>query len=312
MTPIAFMVDDGCPLVHVYRVHWVEVHHRAPVTESGAPLLETVPNSFLADFCDLCEHYGVRGKFSIVPAPGGRDDVVRGIEGYPPEETVWWLDTVKARLLKGFDISPEGLTHNLAIDLATGSTLPVGENEWSQTQTRETLRPYLIRGLQLLKEVGIDATGFTSPWAFGIEVEDEYTAAMMDAQREVWGREDSWYFLHSISDKPSQRPWVARREGTGRLVSIPATVPDLWWRTINEPEADLTAIAHQAYEHAVRNAEAGGIPVVLTHWQSQFSNGSAAGLRALEQFFELVHRDGRFTWTRCSDLAAATPDNATR
>jgi hypothetical protein len=46
-TPIALLVDDGCPLVHVYREHAVHVHRREPATADGRTLLETVPNAFL-------------------------------------------------------------------------------------------------------------------------------------------------------------------------------------------------------------------------------------------------------------------------
>jgi hypothetical protein len=41
MTPIAFMVNDGCPLVHVYQVHPDEVHHRTPVSRNEWPQTQT-------------------------------------------------------------------------------------------------------------------------------------------------------------------------------------------------------------------------------------------------------------------------------
>ncbi len=41
MTPIAFMADDGCPLVHVYQVHSDEVHHRTPVSRNEWPQTQT-------------------------------------------------------------------------------------------------------------------------------------------------------------------------------------------------------------------------------------------------------------------------------
>ena len=34
-TPIALLVDDPCPIVHVFRDHWVDVHHKPPTPPSS-------------------------------------------------------------------------------------------------------------------------------------------------------------------------------------------------------------------------------------------------------------------------------------
>jgi len=174
--PITLLVDDSCPLIHIYRSHWADVHKKAPATNDGRPLLETIPNSFLERFCDVVQRHGMAGKLSIVPAPAGRGDVVRGIEGFDERLTREWLHIAHTRLRGRFDFCPEGLTHNLAVDLNTGAMLDQGEAEWSESQNRATLTPYLTRGLELLKAAGIDATGITSPWIFGQKVEAEYIA----------------------------------------------------------------------------------------------------------------------------------------
>src|SRR5206468_4314433 len=121
------------------------------------------------------------GKFSIVPAPGGRGDVARGIEGHDPAVTREWLDTARTRLSARWDFCPEGITHNLAVDLENGGYFDESENAWSQRQDRTTLTPYLVRQLALLSDAGIDATGVTSPWVFGVRVESEYLAAIAAA-----------------------------------------------------------------------------------------------------------------------------------
>ena len=82
--PITLLVDDSCPLVHVYRNHWVDVHGREPRTGDGRLLVEVISNEFLNRFCDVVERHGMAGKFSIIPSPAGRGDVVRGIEGFDP------------------------------------------------------------------------------------------------------------------------------------------------------------------------------------------------------------------------------------
>lgn len=303
MHPLALLVDDGCPLIHVYHYHRLETPGALPRTRDGRPLVETIPNSFLEAFCAVCERWGMAGKFSIVPAPAGRGDVAHGIEGFPLAETRAWVQTVQQRLGARFDFTPEGITHYLTVDLTDGTLLPINENDWSQTQTRATLTPYLTRSLELLRAAGVDANGFTSPWVFGLQVEPEYVAAMVAAQRAVYGRADSWYFLHVVSEPEKQRPWVAHRDARGTLVSIPATIEDHWWETIDNPNAVPAAIARRAYEETVRVAESGGVPVVLTHWQSLFSNGLRTGLTALDEYGRLIAADGRFMWRSCWEMA---------
>jgi len=76
------LVDDSCSLIHVFRNHWEDVHHNQPLTADGRQLLETIPNALLERFCQVVEAYQIAGKFSIVPAPAGKGDIVTGIAGY--------------------------------------------------------------------------------------------------------------------------------------------------------------------------------------------------------------------------------------
>jgi hypothetical protein len=269
--PIGLIVDDSCPLVHVFRSHWIDVHHEPPLTKDGRPLLETIPNAFLDRFCDVVEKHGICGKFSIVPAPGGQGDVVRGIAGHDQALTREWLETMKRRL-GPLPASAQRITHNLAVNLAEGAairarTVVAGAD-------RATLTPYLIRQLELLRDAGVDATGVTSPWVFGIKVEPEYVASIAAAQRAVYGRRFSWYFLHMLNEKPDSRPWIALETDEHTLVSIPSNVDDAWWQTIDSPRSDAAYERHRrsgpdtGWPPAVRvSAGRRRLAVLLTHWQ---------------------------------------------
>ncbi len=315
--PIALLVDDSCPLVHVYRYHWADVHKRRPSTADGRPLLDVVPNSFLDHFCDVVERHGMAGKFSIVPAPASLGDIVRGIEGHDPDLTKRWLATARTRLAGHFDFCPEGLTHNLAVDLATGAPLDVGESIWSQTQDRTKLTPYLVRELELLKAAGMDCTGITSCWVFGQQVEAEYLAAIVAAQKVVYDRDFSWYYLHIWHRHPNSRPYVAyAREGT-TLVSINSTVDDFFWQTIDSPRTDAAYVASVADHLLTRDGrggairavlDAGGWPILMTHWQSFFANGLETGLAVLDELGRRVSTAlaGEVEWSSCMELARRT------
>jgi hypothetical protein len=290
--PISLIIDDSCPLVHVFAHHWRDVHQKPLLTPDGRPYPLWIPNAFLTRFCDVTERHGMAGKFSIVPAPAGLGDVVRGIEGHDLALTREWLEIAKARLSDRWDFCSEGITHNLALNLATGEYFPESETAWSQHQDRITLTPYLTRQLELLREAGIDATGVTSPWVFGIEVEPEYVASIVAAQKAVYGRDFSWYFLHMLWKEPASRPWIACQDGATTLVSVPATVPDVWWDTIDSPRTDAAFIGGLADRLLTADGrggkirevlDAGGFPILLTHWQSLFSNGVESGLALLDE-----------------------------
>jgi hypothetical protein len=315
--PITLLVDDSCPLIHVYRNHWVDVHNNLPQTRDGRPLLEYIPNAFLERFCDVVERRGLAGKFSIVPAPGGLGDIVHGIAGFDAQLTRDWLNTAQRRLSERFDFCPEGITHNLAVDLASGKMLDAGESVWSQTQDRRSLTPYLVRELELLRDAGIAASGMTSCWVFGQKVEAEYIAAMVAAQKQVNDLDSSWYFLHIWDDYPETRPYIAFAQGKTTLVSINSTVDDFFWETINSPRSDaefINTVADQLLTAdgrggAIRRViDAGGWPVLMTHWQSFFSNGSETGLAVLDELGRRVQQAlaNEVSWATCSEIARRT------
>ena len=134
--PISLMIDDPAPIISVYHSH-----HRTGFTDDGREVIRNFPNSFLFDFCDIVEKYGLKGKFSVVPMPGNAGDIINGIEGVDFDEMKLWLDTVKKRIVPNFDICPEMLTHNEAIDLKTGESTGIREYDWSNMQDRTTLTP---------------------------------------------------------------------------------------------------------------------------------------------------------------------------
>ncbi|MBQ7335752.1 MAG: hypothetical protein IJW92_04710 [Clostridia bacterium] len=307
-TPISLIIDDPAPVVSVYHEH-----AKSRTTKDGRPLIPTFSNSLLFQFCDIVEKHSIKGKFSVVPMPGNKGDIVSGLEGVAQADLQEWLDTVKARVVPSFTIGPELLTHHQAVDLATGASLGIKECDWASTQNRTTLTPYIAKALTLLKQAGFSSYGVTSPWNFGIEVEDEYVASISQAVYEVSGSKNAWYFLRALRDVPNAKPWIALEDGERTVVSIPATTRDHIWQTID------TARTDQAYIHAVadmlitqdgksgeiiRVLERDGWPILCTHWQSLMSNGLGTGLRVLDEVADRINRllFDRVVWMRFSDI----------
>jgi len=306
--PVSLIIDDPAPGAAVYHDH-----HKTGFTDDGRPVLEYVSNSFLYTFCDIVERRGIRGKFSVVPMPGNRGDIVRGLRGVSDGVREEWLELVKTRVAPRFAIGPEMLTHHKAVDLATGEPLELNEKEWAATQERTTLTPYIARAFALLKEAGFDSCGVTSPWSFGIEVEDEYVAAISAALYEIYGKKNAWYFLRALRDTPNARPWVALEEGDRCVVSIPATARDHFWQTINTTDTSDAFISRVVDElitadgksgEFVRILESGGWPILITHWQSLISNGLGTGLRALDETARRIgeHYGDRVEWKSFTEI----------
>lgn len=302
-TPISLIIDDPAPRVFVYYEH-----STTRKTADGRPLVNEVPNDFLAAFCDVAERWGISGKYSVVPCPGGRGDIVNGITGFAKEEIDWWLKTAAKRLSPYFAFCPEILTHAGAIDLATGKMMDIRENDWSDSQDRTTMTPYIARALTLLKQAGIDATGVTSPWDFGVHVEDEYAHAISDAMFEVWGRTDVWYFCRSLYDIPGAKPWIPINENGRRVVAMPGTIPDMMWKAMDTTDTSEEYVLKVADEYItadgsdgkiVKMLASGGIPILTTHWQSLFSNGARTGLRILNEIGRRVNENlsDKVVWT---------------
>lgn len=286
-TPISLIIDDPAPIISVYHEH-----ARSRTTADGRPIIPTFSNELLFKFCDVVEARGIKGKFSVVPMPGNKGDIVNGLEGVSDSELKEWLDTVKNDLIPAFTIGPEMLTHHKAVNLADGTAYDLKERDWAATQDRSTLTPYIAKALSILKEAGFNPIGVTSPWDFGIEVEDEYEASISKAVYDVSGSRVAWFFLRGLRDTPNAKPWVALEEEGRVLVSIPATTRDKFWQTINSTDESDEYISKIADElitldgksgEIIRVLETGGYPILITHWQSLMSNGLGTGIRALDE-----------------------------
>jgi len=286
-TPISLIIDDPAPII---SVQYEGTSHK--FTKYGKPLMPTFPNSYLDTFCDIAERWGMRGKFSVVPMPGNKGDVVNGLHGVPDEELQQWLGTVRKRLVPSFSICPEMLTHCNAIDLESGEELNMDECQWSKTQDRTTLTPYIAKALSLLKAVGLDSIGVTSPWSFGKLVEEEYVYSISKAVHEVTGSEKSWLFGRSLRERPNARPWVDYDREGRILVAIPSTTRDKILKTLECDDVSEEFVSSVADELITADGKSGaiidvlntgGFPILITHWQCLISNGLGTGMRVLDE-----------------------------
>ena len=307
-TPISWIIDDPAPIISVYYEHAGK-----STTNDGRPLIPTYKNEWLYEFCDIIEKRGIKGKFSLVPMPGNKGDVVNGLDGVSSDDLNEWLDCVKKRVIPAFSIGPEMLSHHKAVDLETGKPLEMNERDWASTQDRSSFVPYISKAFSLLKQVGIESIGVTSPWDFGIEVESEYEYSISKSVKDVNGSDKAWFFLRGLRDRPNAKPWVAYDDEGRTLVSIPATTRDCIWATIDTPRTDDEYILEVADKlitadgkdgQIVRVLETGGYPIMVTHWQSLMSNGLRTGLRVMDEVARRINENlsDRVEWMSFEEI----------
>jgi len=313
--PLALLVDDPMPCFNPLYYHrkFFDGHAR-PHNRAGYPLVRTIPPDFLDRFCDVVRAGGARGKFSVVPNPFGLGEIDRSVRGCPRRQCRRFIETVRSRLSRDFDITPEMATHGHALDLDTGRRRAENEDVWSRRQGVNSLTRYLTYAAGILQRAGLQPDGFTSPWSFGSRVERHYAEAALRAQQAVNGRSLTWYFL-ATSDRRRVLPrlMVLRRASGQAVVHIVAGCPDLLWQTQDAARADAACL--RAIVDSYLTSDGGGrlgelvasasFAVLLTHWQSLYSNGSEAGLAALAGVLARLKRTlgARITWMKCSEMA---------
>lgn len=129
---MSLLVDDGAPVNPMF-------FHDPPYAH---PLL--MPNALARDFADVCEEYGVRGKFSVLPMPCCLGSIEEGLNHVPPRHLAGFLKTVRERIAPRFDMTPEILTHLAAYRL-TGGFRHVYEDEWVAGATVEEMTDYIAQ-----------------------------------------------------------------------------------------------------------------------------------------------------------------------
>ncbi len=304
--PISFIIDDPMPGYNPAYFH--SGFRNGP---------ERIPASMVDDFADLLERTGMRGKFSIVPHPFGFGRVDREVRGVSDADRRYFLDVVRTRVAPFLDITPEALTHWNALDLKTGQLLPYWEHVWSRSQTTETLIPYLALGLEILNNVNIPCSGHTSPWDFGDGVEDQYAAAILEAQRQVNGRTLTWYFLQLHGTALFVPPQLSVFNPAAAEAVVSVIVCDSHdfgaglWRGA-PPDLDMLISEDGQSGRLVETLRGGGSTAFHSHWQTMFSQGSYAGMKALEVIVRRLeeHFGKTIAWIGCEDLARYTAATA--
>ncbi len=302
---ISLIIDDGAPIDPLF--------YELPGYET--PFL--VPVEFTRKVADTFERFGLRGKFTVIPMPSCLGRVDRSLKRVPPEHLQAWLTVVRERIAPRFDITPEFLTHLRAYNLKTGGYQHLYEDFWIARAPLEEVVEYFVLAFQILKNVGLSPTGITSPWNSGQDVEKKYAQALGEAQWKVFERKLTWYFLHNGGwGKPRQCSVEYEAPDHGQVVvSVPANAKDIFWSMDQPSREERQKFINEGIDRLVsadgrtgriRELLESGCPVVLlTHWQSLYTQGTGLGLEGLCALAERIQKvfGDSLEWVTCSELA---------
>jgi hypothetical protein len=235
----------------------------------------------------------------------------------PAEHLADFLKVARERIAPRFDITPEFLTHLNAYDLKTGKYQHIYEDVWITRAPLAEIVDYFKLAFQILANVGLPATGITSPWDSGLDVEKKYAQALGEAQWQVHGRKLTWYFLRATAWENPLACSVEYEDATrGQVVvSVPANVDDIFWSMKKTTRAERLEhirtridrlVSEDGRTGRIRQLVESGCPVVLlTHWQSLYTQGTGLGLEGLATLAERIQKvfGDNLEWVTCSEQA---------
>ncbi len=305
--PFSLIIDDGAPVDPLF--------YELPGYET--PFL--VPAKFTRRVADTFEKYNLQGKFTVIPMPSCLGRIDQSLKRVPQEHLNEWLKIIREGVAPRFDITPEFLTHLSSYDLKTGNyNRHLYEDNWITKAPKEEIVEYFTLAFQILKNVGIESTGITSPWVSGVDVEDKYAQSLADAQWNIFKRKLTWYFLYAASDseKPYQCNIKFKNPERGQsVVSVPANAGDIFWSMDLPDTKDRPKFIKDGIDRLVspdgktgrihQLIESGYPVVIVTHWQSLYTQGTELGLEGLATLAERIQKvfGSSFEWVKCSELA---------
>jgi hypothetical protein len=306
--PASLIVDDPAPCVNPFYYYRLQVDR-----EGWERHEQRIPLDFVARFARVCRSRGMRGKFSVLPYPAGLGSILDGWDGCDRAELAAWLDLTRAEIAPRFDITPEILTHTLALDLETYTLLPQSEHEWMAARTVPELKAYFGAALAILKQAGFEPNGITQPVAFDGS-RSEYARAVLEAIRDIGGPPVTYYFIDGHFDPPpvpDHEVVLLDRARGEAVVSIYAYCNDYFWPTQRVTRRRAEQVVDELISADGRGGRLGELAdantwlTLVCHWQTLYSDGSREGLKALDQAAARLERahGSRLLWLTLSEIA---------
>lgn len=304
--PVSLIIDDGGP-VNLFHFHDLKCPHEL-----------LVEPAFFKEFAKICSRNNIMGKYSFVPVPAGLGRIDKKLSQVPAKYIKDYIKITKEEIEPVFSITSEILTHYLAYNLQTGGNKHICEDVFVSTATDEEIAEYVGLSLEILSNVGLNPTGVTSPWATGIDNEENYAKGIGKAFCRVMKKKECFYFLHS-RDTLKKPVVMFDTPETGRVVSVPNNTVDAFWFTQNPltkkqavqnaKKAIDSLLSADGRTGVMRELFDAGDPIIfISHWQSLYSDGRKIGLEGLDALTQRMNKifGKEIEWMPMAELAKRT------
>jgi hypothetical protein len=320
--PISYVIDDSTCLVNLN--HFSVPQFRTAFgggdnyTQKWREWPREIPDSFVRKFGEWCAERGIKGKWSVVPYPACVGRLDRMLPGWTREELENSLELVRTLMMPNWDIHPEMVTHTRVIDLKTGhpyedhSTRFMENWEWTTGRSADEIGAYIAYALQILKNVGLNCEGITTPGGFGNRALPQLAQGTLQAVRQVFNAEIPHYFRHAFDrGEQSVAPRVEYASGLDTndprcVVSIICCTGD-WtggWDNSAPGGADKFITEDLKSGRVVEIIERGEPACLLSHWTGIYYNGQETGFKIFQEVTRRLHaKYDNLHWMKLAELS---------
>jgi len=317
--PVSLIIDDSTCLVNMahfgiphFATAWPDRYK-----QDWKSLPREIPDSFVRKFGEWCREHGVKGKYSIVPYPACVGWLDRCLPGWSQQELDDSLKLVRELMMPDWDIHPEMISHTWVINTKTGRPYPertgyyIENAGWSQDKSADELADYMAYALRILKNVGLECEGITTPGGFGSQNRENLAKATLESCRDVFNAEIPHYFRDLFTDEHSVAPLVQYASGLDGdnpkcVVSIIGCTGD-WlggWDGLEPGSVD---------KHITEDLNGGRLPeviargepaIIVCHWPGVYFNGEEVGFNIFKEVVKRMHaRYDNLLWMKQSEIA---------
>ena len=317
--PLSFIIDDSTCLVNMAHFGIPQFAEVFPdqYKQDWKKLPREIPDAFVRKFGQWCHEQGVKGKYSIVPYPACVGWMDRGLPGWSKKELDESLALVRELMMPDWDIHPEMVSHTRVIDTKTGRPYPEAtpyfmENwRWTDDKSVDQIADYMSYALRILKNVGLDCEGITTPGGFASRVLPELSQATLESCRDVFGAEIPHYFRHLFTDDQSVAPRVEYASGLDGadpkcVVSIIGCTGDWFggWDGLVPGSVDRFITEDLKGGRLPEVIEKGEPAILVCHWPGIYYNGDEVGFNIFREVVRRVHaRYDALIWMKLSEIA---------
>ena len=317
--PVSLIIDDSTCLVNLAHFGIPHFHEVFPdrYKQDWRKLPREIPDAFVRKFGQWCREHKVKGKYSVVPYPACVGWMDRDIPGWSKKELDESLKLVREFMMPDWDIHPEMVTHTWVIDTKTGRPYPERSERfmenwgWSQDKSVDELTDYMSYALRILKNVGLDCEGITTPGGFGNQNRDNLAKATLESCRNVFGVEIPHYFRHLYTDDRSVAPRVEYASGlTGPdpkcVVSIIGCTGDWFggWDGLSPGSVDRFITEDLRGGRLPKVIDKGEPAVLVCHWPGIYFNGEEVGFNIFKEVVRRIHaRYDNLFWMKLADIS---------